>query len=391
MAKSTPRLFVALIGDIDTEPSAEVKYGHFLRALESHFSLNLCDATLRGIPRLINAIQVFSPNIALWKERFYQNVPSFQVRSKKVAAALRRQAGSVDAVLQIGVLYDALWEDGSIPGIIYTDYTSTLASRKPELGRSPHNSRDLEKWLAMEKRAYQRAAHICTRGEYVRQSVIDDYGIPESKVTAIGGGVNFDSLPDISAKEPSSVPTALFIGKDFYRKGGDILLRAFEKVRETIPNARLIMVSEGFSKDGHNFNGVELVQPTWDRKKIQELYTKADCFVLPSRLETWGDVILEAMSFGLPCIGVCGEAMSEIIVDGKTGLVIPPENQEALSNALIQLLSNRETRETFGNLARKRIEDMYTWKRVAEKFVSVFKFTIHSTGNDKKEERLTSA
>ncbi|GAP22666.1 glycosyltransferase family 4 protein [Leptolinea tardivitalis] len=378
MPSSTPRLFVSLIGDIQNEPSAQVKYGHFLKALETQFKLVVYDATLRGFPRLVNQMQVFHPDITLWKERFYQNVPAFKMRSEKMAAALKKEIGRVDAIFQIGVLWDTLWKDAPIPSVIYTDYTSTLASRKPEWGRSPLSPADLAAWLSMEKKAYQRSSHICTRGQYVRQSVINDYGIPETKVTAIGGGVNFGALPEPSNRPLSSSPTILFIGKDFLRKGGDVLIRAFQKVRKSAPDARLVMMTAGIPQEQYDLTGVEIIEPTWNREKICELYRGADCFVLPSRLETWGDVILEAMSFGLPCIGVSGEAMSEIIEDGRTGLVIPPNDEDALEKALLWLLSNRENARQYGSAARERVETLYTWEVVSKKLVPIVISAIRS-------------
>lgn len=381
MRNTAPRLFVSLIGDISREAFARVKYGFFLKELEKSFPLVVCDATLRGLPRLLNAITVFSPNRSLWKERFYKNVSAFELRSKKVSNFLQQQGSKVDAVLQIGVLFDSLWNEPNIPGIIYTDYTSQLSSRKPESGRSPQRAGELQKWMALEKQTYTRSTHICTRGQFVCNSIIEDYGISSNRVTAVGGGMNFESLPILKTKSESSYPTALFIGKDFYRKGGDILLKAFKLVRQSIPDARLIMVTENIPTGEFDLSGVQVIAPTWDRAAIQSIYEQADCFVLPSRLETWGDVLLEAMSYGLPCIGVSGEAMSEIIVDGKTGLIIPPGDIIALSNAMIQILTNRELREAYSLAARQRIEKTFTWEQVVKRLTPIIEASIQSSSN----------
>jgi glycosyltransferase involved in cell wall biosynthesis len=370
MEHKPPRLFVTLIGDIGREPPAQVKYGFLIKALERVFPVVVCDATLRGVPRLINALQVFSPHRAIWKQRFYQNVPAFRRRSQKVARALRQQAGNVDAVLQIGALFDSLWYDAQLPCIVYTDYTHLLASRKPAAGRSPFAPNERNQWVDLEKRLFQRAAHICTRGRFVRHSVLEDYQIPADRVTAIGGGVNFDPLPEKGAH--ASAPTALFIGKEFYRKGGDLLLNAFRRVRQAIPDAQLVVVTEGIPDGKFDLAGIRVVPPTWDRAIIQNLYAQADCFVLPSRLETWGDVLLEAMAYGLPCIGVSGEAMEEIIADGKTGRVVPPEDSEALAAALVDMLSNRERCAQFGAAARKQVEESYTWDHVVSRLIPIF-------------------
>lgn len=377
MHDSVPRLFVTLIGDVKRERFAQVKYGYFLNVLEKSFPVVICDATLRGLPRLINALQVFSPNLTRWKERFYQNIPAFQLRSQKVARALRQLAGKIDVIIQIGVLCDAQF-DSHIPSLIYTDYTSQLASRKPGLGRSPHTTADFQKWRAMEKQAFQRSSFVCTRGEFIRQSVIADYAIAENKVKTIGGGVNFGDLPILKEKSGSTVPTVLFIGKDFYRKGGDILLKSFHQVRKHIPDARLIMVTEGIPAGRYDLTGVQIIAPTWDRMVIRSLYEQADCFVLLSRLETWGDVLLEAMSYGLPCIGVTGEAMGEIIEHEKTGFVIPPEDIVAISQAIVQLLENRALRQQYGKAARQRIESDFTWDQVVKRLSPFIKSTTYS-------------
>ena len=300
-----------------------------------------------------------------------------------MAEALRQQAGKVDLIFQIGVLYDTCWQNPGIPNLIYTDYTALLALQKPGLGRGPQQSREQLEWIALEKRAFQRAAHICTRGDFVRTSVIHDYQIPAEQVTAIGGGVNIHPLPAVPPRRNTDSPTALFIGKDFYRKGGDLLLRAFRETRKNIPNAHLILVTDGPIPTDAALHGVEVIPPTWDRPAIFSLFERADCFVLPSRLETWGDVLLEAMSFGLPCIGVTGEAMGDIIENHKTGEIIPPEDVGALTNALTRLLSNRDLREQYGAAARQRVENNFTWDHVVSRISPLIQNSIQSSVNSK--------
>ena len=93
-------------------------------------------------------------------------------------------------------------------------------------------------------------------------------------------------------------PTALFIGQDFHRKGGDLLLSAFAQVRQHVPQARLLCLTKGPIPAELPLDGVEVFEAEWDRDLVKQLYHQADLFVLPSRLETWGDVLLEAMAYG---------------------------------------------------------------------------------------------
>jgi len=368
MTKHIPRVVGALVGDIVREPEAHTKYQFLFEAVRQHFPLvGVHDATLRGVARLINALRVVHPDWQRWRERFYKNVSAFQIRSQRAAAYLQSLQGQADVVLQVGVLFDARWDEALLPSVIYTDYTACLSAQKPAAGRSPFMPRQLKRWVALERRAFERTTHICTRSEFVRTSIVADYGIPPERVTAIGGGANFATLPEPISRENNGVPTALFIGKDFYRKGGDLLLRAFALVRSQLPQAQLLLLTKDAIPKNLPLDGVELIQPDWDRALIETLYRRADLLVLPSRLETWGDVLLEAMAYTLPCIGVAGQAMEEIIENGVTGLIVPPEDVEALAMALSRLLGNVQLRCQLGLTARQRIEQTYTWAHVVER------------------------
>lgn len=372
MTTRNPRIVGTLVGDITHEPGARTKYRHFFEALERCFTLvDVYDATLRSVDRLINALLVFHPNRTRWRERFYKNVPAFRRRSQRVVSHLRSVQGQADVVLQVGTLFNACWGDAPLPGIVYTDYTAHLSAQKLAAGRSPFTPRQRQQWIALERQAFQQAVHVCTRSELVRTSILTDYGIPAHKVTTIGGGVNLAALPQSIVKTDNSPPTALFIGKDFYRKGGDLLLRAFAQARARCPNACLLLVTGGPIPADLPLAGVELITPTWDRKAIAALYRRADLFVLPSRLETWGDVLLEAMAYGLPCIGVASDAMDEIIEHRKTGLIVPPENIEALTAALVQMLGDASLRQQWGYAGRQRLEAKYTWDGVVQQLAPV--------------------
>ncbi len=368
----SPRIIGALVGDIAREPGARTKYGLFFEAVGTRFPLvDVYDASLRGVARVVNAMQVVHPDMRRWKERFYQNLPAFRGRSERAAEYIHSMRDRADLVLQVGVLFDASWKGVILPNLIYTDYTMHLSALKPGLGRSPLKSAQCAEWIELERQAFERAIHICTRSQRTRRSIVNDYGIEPGRVTVIGGGVNFRSLPEVAPRVDSAEPTVLFIGKDFYRKGGDVLLRAFVKTRQQLPSARLLLLTGEPIPSNLPLHGVEVIKPTWDREAIATLYRRADVFVLPSRLETWGDVLLEAMTYGLPCIGVRGEAMDEIIEDEATGLTVPPDDVDALAAALTRLLSNKALSMKWGRNARRRVEQEFTWDLVGARLAGV--------------------
>jgi glycosyltransferase involved in cell wall biosynthesis len=128
--------------------------------------------------------------------------------------------------------------------------------------------------------------------------------------------------------------------------------------------ARLCVVTGDPIPASLPLDSVEIHPATWDPAFIIDAYRSADFFVLPSYLETWGNVLLEAMAFGLPCIGVEGDAMSEIIAE-QTGFIIPANNPPALAEAMLQLFEKQQLRNQMGAFARQRIETTFTWNQVA--------------------------
>ncbi len=366
------RLAVALTGNIHTDPGTQVKLGFLLKALSRQFHIvQVVDANLSGLPRLLNALRVIHPNRRIWQERFYKNLPAFDARSRKAGRALSMLKGQVDGVLQIGVLFDAQRPPTGLPSVIYTDYTAQLSAARPAAGRSPLPPQQRAAWIARERQAYASAAHVFTRADFVRQSILQDYQIPAEKASVVGGGLNLPELPELPVRDPQRPPVILFIGKEFHRKGGDVLLQAFSQLQSRFPSARLRLLTQKPPQAADTPPQVEWVAPTWDRTAVARLYAEADVFVLPSRLETWGDVLLEAMAYGLPCVGVSGEAMPEMIQDGHTGRIVPPQDAAALALALEELLSSPAQRQSMGLAGRQRVETHFTWDHVVQRMAPV--------------------
>lgn len=383
MSDNSLRLAGVMMGDIQRDPAARIKYGLFFDALARHFPLvDVYDASLHGLARLWNAVQVFHPNLTKWKKRFWINVPSFHARSKLASNYLNRMKGKADVAFQIGAIFDSNSGVPSMPTVVYIDYNVQLAARRPEAGRAPLSPSQLKEWVSLETLTYQRAAHIFTRAAYVRDSIISDYGIPSDKVTAVGGGINFERIPEAVPHPKEETPVVLFIGRDFRRKGGDLMLDAFARTRQSHPSARLLFLTRNPIPDGFSLDGVEVISAGWDREKIIECFHRSNIFVLSSRLETWGDVLLEAMAYGLACVGMDVPPMTEILDDGRTGMLVLPENVNALSAGLMKLFDDGDMRCHLGEAARTRALDFYTWDHVIKRMIPA----IYSVGTLLKGE-----
>jgi glycosyltransferase involved in cell wall biosynthesis len=155
------------------------------------------------------------------------------------------------------------------------------------------------------------------------------------------------------------------VGYEFERKGGDVLLAAFERVAAEIPDAELLIAGPP-RIPGPLPRGARLLGRLAPRQ-LRPVYTRASVFVMPSLFEPFGLVFLEAMEHKLPCIGSDRCAMPEIIVDGETGLLAPAGDAQALAERIIYLLRRPDTMRQMGERGRARVRQIFTWQVVARK------------------------
>ena len=207
-----------------------------------------------------------------------------------------------------------------------------------------------------------------TISDWLRRSFIESFGLPEDRVCTVGAAnLDLARVPEPRASR-AVAPTVLFVGKQFERKGGRLLLEAFRGVRARFPGARLVIV--GPTTPPASEPGVEWLG-NLDKNKPEEwarlvaAYRDADVFCLPSLFEPFGIVILEAMFFGLPCVGTAAWAIPEMIADGETGYTVPRDDAAALADRLSALLADLPRAHGMGLAGRRRAEERFSWTAVA--------------------------
>jgi glycosyltransferase involved in cell wall biosynthesis len=220
--------------------------------------------------------------------------------------------------------------------------------------------REIDQWMDAERQVVNRADRIFIGSQFLAGILKSVYGVPESKIVFAGTGcpplkVAFAERPDGRLARK-----LLFVGKDFERKGGLILLEAFRKVAAAVADAELIIVGP---------NKMPTVLPERvrflgrvnDRAVMKSLYEEADAFVLPTLHDSFGFVFLEAMHAGLPCVGTRIFAIPEIIEHGRTGLVVDAGDPGQLADALIQLLIDTPRASEMGRLGRLVVGERFSW------------------------------
>jgi glycosyltransferase involved in cell wall biosynthesis len=248
-----------------------------------------------------------------------------------------------------------------------------MADRGRESGQSQAASltpSEVNEVAAREATVYRGAAGVFTLSERLRRSFIEDFGLPPTVVHTAGAGPNLDlaRIPPRAPRSPEQPPTVLFVGVQFERKGGDLLLRAFRRVREVIPGARLLIVGPRdlrLDEPGVENLGFLRKDVPAEWEQLIRAYASADVFCLPTRFEPFGIVYIEAMFFGLPCIGPDAWAIPEMIDDGVTGFLVPPESEESLADRMVRLLSDPGLAGRMGEAGLARASRQFTWKAVA--------------------------
>ena len=110
--------------------------------------------------------------------------------------------------------------------------------------------------------------------------------------------------------------------------------------------------------------------------ELERLYRRAAIVVMPSHSEGQGVVAIEAMAHGRPVVGSRVGGLAEIVVDGETGILVPPRDAAALRIALLRLLGDGELRRQMGEAGRRRVTELCGWERVAPKVLDAYKLAV---------------
>jgi glycosyltransferase involved in cell wall biosynthesis len=176
---------------------------------------------------------------------------------------------------------------------------------------------------------------------------------------------------------PPASPVVISVGRLDSVKGHIYLVEAAARVREAVPNARFLLVGSGPEEsrlrrraaelnmgDGLIFAGL--------RHDVARLLAAADVAVLPSLYEGFGLAAVEAMAAGMPVVGTRVGGLPEVIVDGETGLLVPPASPEGMAEAVIRLCRDADLRRRLGDAGRERHAQRFTLDRMIREFENIY-------------------
>ncbi|MDX9886456.1 glycosyltransferase family 4 protein [Thauera sp.] len=227
--------------------------------------------------------------------------------------------------------------------------------------------------LASERAALAAARLVITTSNYTARRIAD-FGLQPSRVGTVEPGVT--PLPLALADGDS--PRLLCVGTLSPRKGQDLLVRALHRLHELPWHCDCIGSSARDPHFAHALAGLiakagldERIQlhGECDDAQLRAAYAGADLFVLPSHYEGYGMVVSEAISAGLPVLTTTGGALAETLPAGA-GIAVPPDNVDALAEALGTLIGNRSRRHALRDGARKARAVLRDWPRAGAEFAA---------------------
>lgn len=280
---------------------------------------------------------------------------------------MARQLGDVDIILHCTTLTMPLTPERKrgvrAKQVILLDVTWDLAAQYQDVTASQGGS--YKRNEETERRALHNADLILPIAEYVRDNIIQHYGVDPSKVMAVGTGLG-EAIKPLQGEKDYSKGHVLFAAKNFWRrKGTQLILDTFDLLAKTHPEIRLKMLGmpefEEFAKTRPNVEGFGFVS----LEELQRMFDEAALFAMPAEYEPWGLVYLEALSTKTPILGLNRFAVPEFVAGGKHGFMVDQPDPQAIADAIVEALRDPERLRRMGNAGQEYALSQFSWERVA--------------------------
>lgn len=228
----------------------------------------------------------------------------------------------------------------------------------------------------------------------LRQNVLGRSRIRPEKVRVIPYCVDperfQDAPPRATARRALGLdeasPVVGFVGRLVHRKGVSILLEAMRRVADLVPGARLVVVGTGPEEERLRVQATSLgldarVHFLGLRRDIPTILAALDVFAGPSLIqEVFGIVFLEAGVMGLPVVASRLDGIPEVVLDGETGILVPPGDPAALADAVGDLLEDRSRAEGMGKRGRDRVLSTFTADRLVGRIEALYTEVLEGKG-----------
>jgi len=230
----------------------------------------------------------------------------------------------------------------------------------------------------------KQTSQIVAISNAVKQAMLDRHEASDSKIAVVPNGitppqVDEAAIQNVRHELGRNADTQLIVCAARLELEKDIttLITAMGQVVKTHPNVLCVVAGEGallpvLNDQIEQMNLEKSVRLLGFRSDAHALIAASDLFALPSLAEPFGLVLLEAMALSKPIVATRTGGPLEIVEDGKTGILVPPQNPDAMAPALSSLLSNPQLSSEMGSLGNARFLDHFTVKRMAQDMHNIY-------------------
>lgn len=228
--------------------------------------------------------------------------------------------------------------------------------------------------IRLQQFAYRFATRVVANSP-AAMTMLESEGVPRAKVTVIPNGVDLAAYAPREAVR--SVREVVTVANLRAEKSHETLIAAAAALAPSHPSLRFAVVGGG-SRLGElqalaRARGVDhVIDFLGHRDDVPALLAAADLFVLPSRSEAFPNAAIEAMAAGLPVIASAVGGLLDLIESGRTGLLVPPCDPEALADAIAAVVSDPEMAHRLGAQARAEITSRYSFERMVHAFEDLY-------------------
>jgi glycosyltransferase involved in cell wall biosynthesis len=320
---------------------------------------------------LLGVARDYGLSACLTESRVRARVIRTQYCFKKIRARLLHRMSRKPYVFtfQTQSLFDA--SVSGTPHFVYTDHTHLANLTYPIASRSPLASRT---WCELERSIYQKARMNFTMSSHISRSLVEQYGCSPSRIRCVYAGCNVVAS-DRQAPGPErfAQKKILFVGFDWERKGGPVLVEAFREVRRAHPTAELTIV--GCTPDV-SVPGCRVVGRV-PLAEVENYYRAASVFCMPTTAEPFGYVFIEAFAHGLPVVATNIGAIPDFVEEGLSGFRVECNDAAQLAKRLTELLDDPARCAAFGARGQALVNDRYNWQSTARTIAAHIKPHIY--------------
>jgi glycogen(starch) synthase len=249
------------------------------------------------------------------------------------------------------------------------------SARGNDIQGIPNRSR-MQRWML--RRLFRRADAVLFCSSYVQHDAAPflDGVSPRTFVGVVGDGFDAEEYKGLEPYNQSA-PYLLAAGRLVHKKGFDLLIEAFARIAPQFPQIQLLIAGDGEERQPLQelLDRLELCARVkllgfTDRQQTIRLFLGCEFFVLSSRIEPFGIVVLEAMAAGKPVLATRSGGVVDLVQPGVNGLLVEPQVQ-ALADGMREMLSHPGETRRMGERAAGSIQK-HTWAAVTEEFLQVF-------------------